>query len=110
MTFAPARDGPDGSVHVVYRTDTADVDLWQEQTRTGAWYLTGQALSLGVAEMAPPISATLVSTNLDAQLASIENAEFSFESVIAGRYALNLIWDDLEIQVDNLAVGIAEAT
>jgi len=108
--FATARAaGEDGSVHVVYRTETADVDLWQEQTRSGGWYLTGQALSIAGKEMEAPTAATLVSAEASPQLASIENAEFSFESVAAGRYSLSLVWNDLEIQVDDLAVGSAEA-
>jgi hypothetical protein len=107
--FVPARAGADGSVHVVYRTDSADVDLWQEQTQSGGWYLTGQALSLAGGEMDPPLAATLVSEDVTSQVASIENAEFSFESVSAGRYSLSLLWNDLEIQVDDLSVGCAEA-
>jgi hypothetical protein len=106
--FAPARDGLDSSVHVVYRTDTADVDLWQEQTRSGEWYITGQALSLAGADMIPPTTARLESSGSAAQLGSIENAEFSFESVAAGRYSLSLLWEGLEIQVDDLAVGCSE--
>ena len=56
-----------------------------------------------------PTGAKLISEILTEQRASIENSEFSFESVVAGKYTLSLLWDDLEIQVDELAVGYAEA-
>ncbi len=107
--FATARDGEDGSVHLVYRTNAADVDMWQEQTRDGGWYLTGQALSLAGSDLDPPTAATLVGPGNSSQLALIENSEFSFESVTAGQYSLSLLWDNLEIQVDDLRVGSAEA-
>jgi hypothetical protein len=72
--------------------------------------MTGQALSLGKAELDPPRAASLISDVVGTQFASIENAEFSFESLAAGKYCLSLLWDDMEIRVDDLAVGFAEAS
>jgi len=93
----------------VYRTDSADVDLWQEEQRAGDWYVTGQALSLDGLDMPPPTGATLRFATEEPRVATIENAEFSFESVASGNYLLSLLWDNLEIQVGDLAVGSAEA-
>lgn len=106
--LATARDAADGSVHVVYRTELADVDVWQEQVGPGRWYVTGQALGLSGTDMEPPQAASLISSKFGPSEAALEDSEFSFESVNAGNYSLRLRWDALEIDVDDLAVGLTE--
>jgi hypothetical protein len=107
--LSTARDSADSSVHSVYRTESADVDLWQEGNSRGSWFVTGQALPVANEEMPPPRMACLTSARYGPQEALVEDNEFSFDCVASGRYSLRLLWDDMEIQVDDLDVGLVEA-
>jgi len=107
--FATARSSSEGSVHSVFRTDAADIDIWQEQTVSGDWFVTGQALSRSGEELSPPDAVSLYSNIQGEHAANFDDSEFSFETVAEGQYALRLHWEELDIVVDDLAVGDAEA-
>ena len=57
------------------------------------------------ADMPAPKYASLQSPDSGLADAEIEDGEFSFPAVAAGRYTLRLAWDEQDIVVEDLAVG-----
>jgi len=107
-SMVAARDLIDGSVHVAYSAGTIDVDIWQESAKGGNWFVTGQALCVGNEVLASPDSVSLVSSVNETITGSLEDSEFSFESVRPGSYELRLQWADQDVVIDSLTIGDVE--
>lgn len=112
--MVPAREAAGSSIHVVYRVNKIDIDVWQETMREGRWYLAGQALPIEGGAALSLQQATLgfgqINPHNSVISALIEDGEFIFEAVAAGHYTLRLHWEDQEIIVPDLIVGSEELT
>lgn len=107
LAFAGARGGEEQAFQRLYSTDAHDIDLWQERTEMGGWYLIGQTLPKAGGEACSLVSATLTAADGRALDARIEAGEFHFPSVPPGVYQLTLRLPEpeREIIVPDVEVG-----
>ncbi len=103
-----ARDLSNASCHVVYQSNNVDIDVWQEPNHNGNWYLVGQALAKSGEPLSAPQSVMLVSSQRQSAVGMLDDSEFTFDSIRPGTYELRLSWNDNDIVVDGLTVGLSE--
>jgi len=105
LAFAGARGGGEQAFQRLYCTDAHDIDLWQERTETGEWYLIGQALPKSGGQALAPEEALLTAADGRTLTAALDAREFHFPSVPPGVYALRLRLEGSEIILPDVVVG-----
>lgn len=104
LALAGARGASAEAFHLVYQAKPYDIDLWQELTEEGGWYIMGQALR-SEGEAVTPETVTLVADNGETRTATQEEGEFHLDAVEAGVYRLEVNLPDAQIIVPDLSIG-----
>lgn len=105
LALAGARGEENTSLQQHYRTDSYDIDLWQEWTEEKAWYLIGQALSTQGDAILRPDAVLLISPEGATQTARIEPREFHFDAVPEGRYTMIVQLGGVDVTLPDVLVG-----
>jgi hypothetical protein len=103
--LAGARGAEEEAFRLNYSTEEHDIDLWQEPSGQGDWYLIGQVLSREGDDTVQPARIVLTSTGGPEVSVTPELPEFHLPSVPAGIYRAALLLPDGEIVIPELVVG-----
>lgn len=109
LSLAGARGGGEDPFQLIYSTETHDIDIWEEPTEAGNWYLIGQVLPReGEATLLPQ---EVVLTAADGSEVSVtpDMPEFHLPSVPPGLYQAMVRLADSEILIPALSVGQVQA-
>jgi hypothetical protein len=109
LAFAGARGAEGATVQSLFSTEEHDIDLWQEQTPEGPWYIIGQVMPKAGGGPLVPDSAQLHSGGVTAATATRESDEFHLSAIAPGLYELRIAVGDAEIVLPEVAVGIETA-
>lgn len=105
LVFAGARGGSYGENQVVYSTGEYDIDLWQEPTGEGLWYVIGQVLSRQGEDAITPDRVLLTANDGRTLLGKVEAGEFCLGSTPAGVYEARVTLPFSEIVLPDVAIG-----
>jgi hypothetical protein len=106
LALSGARGAEGGQIQALYSTDEHDVDLWQERSADGRWYVIGQVLPKDGGEPLQPADAILRSDSGEPIESRGEGGEFHLTSVPAGSYTLHIGLPDVEITAEEIVIGI----
>jgi len=102
---AMARGVSDEGFQLVYSAEEYDVDIWQEPTEAGDWYLIGQVLPHVTESRAVPLEVILAGAAQTVFTVRPDGEEFHFTAVPAGVYRMRLRLADGEMVIPDLTVG-----
>jgi hypothetical protein len=105
VVFAGARGDQAATFQMLFSTDEHDIDLYQERTERGAWYLIGQILPKQGGDPIVPESAVFTTEGGRTLAATMEPGEFHLQDAPAGTYALRLVLSDAEVTLPEVVVG-----
>jgi hypothetical protein len=105
VAFAGARGDQAATFQMLFSTDEHDIDLYQERTDGGRWYVIGQVLPKQGGDPIVPETAVLTTQSGDTLTATMEPGEFHLAEAPAGIYSLRLILPDAEVTLPEVVVG-----
>jgi len=103
--MAGARGAKREGVQLVYSTDMHDIDIFQELTAEGAWYLIGQVMPREGAAIIVPAEIVLTERNGSRLAFTPDSEEFHLPSIPQGIYEIELSLTDGKITLPNVGVG-----
>jgi hypothetical protein len=104
LALSGARGAETGQIQVLYSTSEHDIDLWQERTPDGNWYVIGQVMPKEGGGPVQPASAFLRSARATIE-STEEGSEFHLAAIPAGSYALQIALPDVDVEVDGVTIG-----
>ena len=108
LSFAGARGASQESVQLAYSTDRHDIELFQEPTEEGAWYIIGQVMPKEGEATLIPREVVLTGSDSRQIVAAPQGEEFHLPSVPAGIYAVTLRLEEGDILLSDVVVGRQE--
>ena len=100
-----ARGAGTSTYKVLYETEDYYLDIWQEQSESGRWYLFGTALSSGSGEVGPTDHVELIGKDGRSWATDGTLGEFQLADIPEGEFQLRLRLADSEVSIPDLRVG-----
>ena len=107
-SLAGARGARPEGFQLIYSTDAHDIELFQEPTETGTWYIIGQVMPREGDETIVPQQVTFTANDGSELAIMPQSEEFHLPSVSAGLYQVSLLLTDGDIALTNVNIGTQE--
>ncbi|HLJ53770.1 MAG TPA: hypothetical protein VKT77_01960 [Chthonomonadaceae bacterium] len=105
---AGARGTPGPAIQLNYSTEEHDVEIWEEPTAEGRWYVIGQVLPREGEGTLTPSEVSLTDRDGVTRLVAPAMPEVHLPSVAAGPYTMVFKLADANIVISDLVVGGGE--
>lgn len=105
MAMAGARGGQADSYQLIYSTDAHDIELFQEPSEDGKWYIIGQVMPKEGETTLVTHEVILKGADQESLTFPCRSDEFHLTSVPAGIYDITLRLSEEEITLSSVSVG-----